>query len=524
MPTTTDLTTLKINYLSQAQYDNALANNQINPNELYFTPADVISSSDTGAETTNKWVSRIQQSSTGAITATLSSLDTSGTWTGIATKATGDSDGNTINTTYIKNSVLSGAYDIMYSSAANTPARLAANTTTTKKFLRMTGTGSAGAAPVWDTVTKTDVGLSNVTNDAQIPKAIGEAKGDIIYWSAASTPARLAIGTAGHFLKATANGPEYSALTSTEVTTALGFTPYNATNPNGYTTNTGTVTEITAGTGLSVGTTSGGSITTSGTINHTNSVTAKTAAVQSAKTLTWGDTFTIYEEKYDTEGHITDVASYNMTMPSNPNVDECVAQNETTTSNWRKVLLAYKSSSSPKAAVVNETNIAYVSTGLEYQPSTGTLAVTSLKVLGSANSSAQLKSDSSNNIYVTVNNKTPLVLTDTVVRSGTSAAGTINLGTSAVKWNYVYANYFNGDGSALTSLNASNISSGTIGFARLPSIYWANIAVTDAASYSTTPEVAKVKINGNTAAAAASSKNVELVYDSTLEVLNFVFT
>ena len=38
MPTTTNLTTLKINYLTQAQYDDALANNQINSNELYFTP------------------------------------------------------------------------------------------------------------------------------------------------------------------------------------------------------------------------------------------------------------------------------------------------------------------------------------------------------------------------------------------------------------------------------------------------------------------------------------------------------
>ena len=75
-----------------------------------------------------------------------------------AIKATQDSDGNAINSTYIKKSVLSGAYDIMYSSAANTPARLAANTTTTKKFLRMTGTGSAGAAPTWDTVVWGDIG------------------------------------------------------------------------------------------------------------------------------------------------------------------------------------------------------------------------------------------------------------------------------------------------------------------------------------------------------------------------------
>lgn len=88
-----------------------------------------------------------------------------------------------------------------------------------------------------------------------------------------------------------------------------------------YTTNTGTVTKVIAGTGLAIGSTAQGNFTTSGTINHTNSVTAKTAAAQSAKTLTWGGTFTLYEEKYDACGHITGVASYNMTMPSNPNTD-----------------------------------------------------------------------------------------------------------------------------------------------------------------------------------------------------------
>ena len=42
------------------------------------------------------------------------------------------------------------------------------------------------------------------------------------------------------------------SLTSGNVTTALGFTPYNATNPSGYTSNTGTVTSVAA---LTLGTT-----------------------------------------------------------------------------------------------------------------------------------------------------------------------------------------------------------------------------------------------------------------------------
>ena len=38
MSTTTHLNELRINYLTQAQYDDALENDEINENELYFTP------------------------------------------------------------------------------------------------------------------------------------------------------------------------------------------------------------------------------------------------------------------------------------------------------------------------------------------------------------------------------------------------------------------------------------------------------------------------------------------------------
>lgn len=39
---TTNLSTLKINYLTQSQYDTALANNEIEENEIYMTPAETI--------------------------------------------------------------------------------------------------------------------------------------------------------------------------------------------------------------------------------------------------------------------------------------------------------------------------------------------------------------------------------------------------------------------------------------------------------------------------------------------------
>ena len=53
--------------------------------------------------------------------------------------------------------------------------------------------------------------------------------------------------------------------------------------------------------------------------------------------------------------------------------------------------------------------------------------------------------------------------------------------------------------------------------------YWANIKISDAAKYNAAPEMATLKLNGNTSASAASTSNVSLVYDSTLQALNFVF-
>lgn len=60
--------------------------------------------------------------------------------------------------------------------------------------------------------------------------------------------------------------PAYTGtITSSQVTTALGFTPYNSTNPAGYTTNTGAVTSV-SGTGTVSGLTLSGTVTTSGSL------------------------------------------------------------------------------------------------------------------------------------------------------------------------------------------------------------------------------------------------------------------
>jgi hypothetical protein len=56
---------------------------------------------------------------------------------------------------------------VLYQSNTNATSLLSPNTTTTKLFLSQTGTGANGAVPAWSTVTATNVGLGNVTNESK---------------------------------------------------------------------------------------------------------------------------------------------------------------------------------------------------------------------------------------------------------------------------------------------------------------------------------------------------------------------
>lgn len=73
MSTTTDLNVLKINYLSQAQYDEALENDEIDDNELYLTPAPSPTDIPT-ANTISKFDSSACMNSTDMTTAEVTSF------------------------------------------------------------------------------------------------------------------------------------------------------------------------------------------------------------------------------------------------------------------------------------------------------------------------------------------------------------------------------------------------------------------------------------------------------------------
>ncbi len=91
---------------------------------------------------------------------------------GLGTMATQNSNAVAITGGTIPTSVLTGVLgtahggtglssftlgDIFYASNTNTISKLAGNTTTTNKFLRQQGTGSASSAPSWDVIDPSDI-------------------------------------------------------------------------------------------------------------------------------------------------------------------------------------------------------------------------------------------------------------------------------------------------------------------------------------------------------------------------------
>ncbi len=136
--------------------------------------------------------------------------------------------------------------DMIYASAANVLATLSGNTSTTKMFLSQTGTGSDSAAPVWSTISASDItgildpahggtGVNNGSNTITIGGSLNFANS---FTTAGNFPVILAFAgstnvtfpTSGT-LATTSQLPNPSALTAnndTNVTLSLGGSPNTA--------------------------------------------------------------------------------------------------------------------------------------------------------------------------------------------------------------------------------------------------------------------------------------------------------
>ena len=116
--------------------------------------------------------------------------------------------------------------------------------------------------------------ITSVTNVAvSIPSGSLTFTGDVTGSGSTGSTTTLTLSTsgvtAGTYTKVTVDAKGRvttgASLASSDVTTALGYTPYNSTNPSGYTSNTGTVTSV-SGTGTVSGLTLTGTVTGSGSL------------------------------------------------------------------------------------------------------------------------------------------------------------------------------------------------------------------------------------------------------------------
>jgi hypothetical protein len=123
----------------------------------------------------------------------------------------GATSGGTGQTTYTLG-------DIIYSSASNTLAKLAGQTTTTQKFLSQTGTGAVSAAPVWDTIPAGSItGLGTMsTQNANAVAITGGTLNNVVIGGTTANAGTFTTATATSFV---GSGASLTSLNGSNVST-----------------------------------------------------------------------------------------------------------------------------------------------------------------------------------------------------------------------------------------------------------------------------------------------------------------
>lgn len=238
----------------------------------------------------------------------------------------------------------------------------------------------------------------------------------------------------------------------------------------GATANKGTVTSITisAGDGISVNSTA--AITTSGTrtislaesgVTVNTDGTAKTYGNTAQQSPSHSGTFNIPYFTVDKYGRITAASTTTVKLPASGNTDEKVTSAANHYDPTTQTTSAFTSTASGNTLSFGGA----VVTGFETDGKGHITKAITTKLPSNPNSDTKVKqSTSSSNLEL------PLLMGTTATpTSGTAYEAYYNTGvTMNPSTKTLTADYFKGNGSGLTNLNASNISSGTISSARLP--------------------------------------------------------
>jgi len=119
--------------------------------------------------------------------------------------------------------------DTLYASAANTLSKLAGNTTTVKRFLTQTGTGTVSAAPVWSAISGSDITGAALTrvNDTNVSLTLGGTPTTALLQATSVTAGwlgQLSVPRGGTGLSAGISGgiPYFNSTTTMASTAFLG--------------------------------------------------------------------------------------------------------------------------------------------------------------------------------------------------------------------------------------------------------------------------------------------------------------
>ena len=282
---------------------------------------------------------------------------------------------------------------------------------TTDGGLQLNGTlGTAGqvftsngsAQPTWTTISS---GVTTVTASAPLSSTGGATPDISISLATTSTDGYLSSTDWNTFngkqnalgytpYNATNPAGYISGISGSDVTTALGYTPYNATNPAGYTTNTGTVTSV-SGTGTVSGLTLSGTVTTSG-----NLTLGGTLSLTSAD-ITTGLGYTPYNAT-NPSGYTTNLGTVTSVSVTTANGVSGSVATATTTPAITLTLGAITPSSVAASGTVTGSNLSGTHSGSSSGTNTGDQTLNSLLPTQTGNSGKYLTTDGTNSSWATV--------------------------------------------------------------------------------------------------------------------------
>ena len=362
-------------------------------------------------------------------------VNSSGTqveWNAVALGASGavsgtldETNGGTGNSTYTTG-------DTLYSSAANTLAKLAGNTTTTRRFLSQTGNGTVAGVPAWNQPAASDItGLAasattDTTNASNISSGqLANARTTAASANGASTI--VARDASGNFSAntITANVTGSISGSAATLTTARNF------QISGGATAANVSFDGSAAVNLSV-TAMNASVINSGTIPNANTTASSSNGASTIVARDASGNFTannvtasLFSGSHSGSGAA--LTTLNASAITTGTLDN--ARTTAASANGASTIVARDASGNFAAGTITAT--------LTGNASTATNATNAATVTGATQSSIT---------------SIPNLAT----------VGTINSGTWSASFGAV-------SGANLTSLNASNISSGTVGTARLAS-------------------------------------------------------